>query len=89
VTPCLGGDSAFFISLLDDRPPKRITDLKEQYARFFDLSRDGKTIVVTRGVIINDLVLITIKLSPKSKAESPKPKAQVSDFGLWTLDFGL
>jgi len=44
---------------IDGSPPKQITDFKELLISGFGWSRDGKTLVCSRGQLIRDAVLIT------------------------------
>lgn len=44
---------------LDDAPPKQLTDFKTDQIYNFDLSADGKQLVVARGTTISDVVLIS------------------------------
>jgi len=44
---------------LDGGPPKQMTDFKTNRMFFFDWSSDGKQLVCSRGVVNNDVVLIS------------------------------
>jgi len=43
---------------LDGSPPLRITDFTDQRAYWFDYAPDGETLIVTRGVLTRDAVLL-------------------------------
>lgn len=44
---------------LDSGPPKQLTKFINNDVGIFDFSRDGKTIVFTRGTVRSDVVLIS------------------------------
>ena len=44
---------------LDGSDPVQLTDFKEHIITAFDWSRDGKTLAVSRGILIRDAVLIS------------------------------
>jgi len=44
---------------LDGAPPTQITDFKSEIIRYFSYSRDGKHLVMSRGTVTRDAVLIT------------------------------
>ena len=43
---------------LDGGKPVQVTNFKENSITAFDWSRDGKTLAVSRGILIRDAVLI-------------------------------
>ncbi|MFN2493929.1 MAG: TolB family protein, partial [Pyrinomonadaceae bacterium] len=53
-----GGVSNILAQPLDGGKPKQLTDFKVDRIFRFDFSRDGKQLALSRGTIINDVVLI-------------------------------
>lgn len=54
-----GEEDNIWSQSLDGGAPKQLTDFKTDRIFAFDLSRDGKQLVLTRGAISNDVVLIS------------------------------
>ncbi len=57
-TDSRSGVSNIFAQPLDGGAPKQLTDFKADRIFSFDFSRDGKQLALSRGTIINDVVLI-------------------------------
>jgi TolB protein len=53
-----GGVSNIWSLPLDGSPPKQLTDFKTDQIFWFDLSRDGKQLALSRGTQTSDVVLI-------------------------------
>jgi Tol biopolymer transport system component/DNA-binding winged helix-turn-helix (wHTH) protein len=53
-----GGVSDIWLQPLDGSPPKQLTGFKAERILAFDWSRDGRSLVVVRGVETRDVVLI-------------------------------
>jgi len=54
----VGGISNIWSQPIDGSAPRQLTNFKSDLIFAFDLSRDGKQIVLSRGNISNDVVLI-------------------------------
>jgi Tol biopolymer transport system component len=54
-----GGVSNIWSQPAEGRPPKQLTNFKNDQIFAFDYSTDGKQLVVSRGNVSNDVVLIT------------------------------
>jgi len=54
----VGGVSNLWSQLISGEPPKQITDFNNLLISQFDLSRDGKELVMSRGTANRDVVLI-------------------------------
>jgi Tol biopolymer transport system component len=54
-----GGVSNLWSQSLSGEPPRQLTDFKGDYVFDFDWSRDGKQLALARGVVTNDVVLIS------------------------------
>ena len=53
-----GGVSNIWSQPVDSGPPKQMTDFSSEHIFSFDWSRDNKQLVLARGVVNNDVVLI-------------------------------
>jgi len=53
-----GGVSNIWSLPLDGSPPRQLTDFKTDQIFWFDLSRDGKQLAISRGTQTSDVVLI-------------------------------
>jgi Tol biopolymer transport system component len=53
-----GGVSNIWSQPLDGNPPKQLTQFKSEQILFFNWSLDGKSLAITRGSTIRDVVLI-------------------------------
>jgi Tol biopolymer transport system component len=53
-----GGVSNIWSQPISGGPPKQITHFNDEVIRSFDLSRDGKQLVMNRGTANRDVVLI-------------------------------
>lgn len=53
-----GGVSNIWLQPIDGDPPKQMTDMKNERIFWFDISRDGKQIALSRGTVTSDVVLI-------------------------------
>lgn len=54
-----GGVSNIWSQPLDGNPPKQLTQFRSEQIFFFNWSRDGKDLAITRGSSIKDVVLIS------------------------------
>jgi Tol biopolymer transport system component len=54
-----GGVSNLWTQAIDGGAPKQLTDFKSETIFSFDFSRDGKQLALSRGSVINDVVLIS------------------------------
>ena len=45
---------------MDGGKPSQVTDFKAEIIYTFDLSRDGKSLAVTRGAISGDVVMMNL-----------------------------
>jgi hypothetical protein len=54
----INGVSNIWLLPLDGRPPKQLTDFKTDEIFWFEFSRDGKQLAVSRGVQTSDVILI-------------------------------
>ncbi|MGB7924499.1 MAG: DPP IV N-terminal domain-containing protein [Pyrinomonadaceae bacterium] len=54
-----GGVSNIWRQPLDGGPPVQLTDFKSERIFWFDWSRDGQTLACARGVVTNDVVMIS------------------------------
>src|SRR5436305_15297272 len=53
------GVSNLWMQPVDDGQPTQLTDFKTDQIFIFDWSRDGKQIVISRGVVTSDVVLFS------------------------------
>ena len=53
-----GGVSNIWSQPIDGSPPRQLTNFKSDLIFAFDLARDGKSLVLSRGTVSNDVVLI-------------------------------
>ncbi|HJZ67989.1 MAG TPA: hypothetical protein VKF81_07705, partial [Blastocatellia bacterium] len=54
-----GGVSNIWSQPVDGGPPKQLTNFKSDLIFWFDWSRDGKQLVLSRGTVTSDVVLIS------------------------------
>jgi Tol biopolymer transport system component len=54
-----GGVSNIWSQPLDGSPPRQVTDFRADQIFFFDWSRDGKQLAISRGLFTTDVVLIS------------------------------
>jgi hypothetical protein len=54
----INGVSIIWSLPLDGGPPKQLTDFKTDQIFWFDFSRDGKQLAVSRGIQTSDVILI-------------------------------
>jgi tricorn protease-like protein len=52
------GVSNIWLKRLNGGPPKKLTDFQSEAILAFDLSRDGKNLIYSRGGWVFDLVLV-------------------------------
>ena len=53
------GVANIWVQPLDSSPPRQLTNFKSDMIFNFDRSRDGKLLALSRGIVTNDVVLIT------------------------------